>query len=160
MALYSWGKFASILKELNPNLRFTKSSSGYSCMVYLYMPRHPDADHRGLIETFAIPSPYRYPSGIPLDDFEGLDGKWARGANSFFALLAKHRIAFKAVANQRKVRKYLKLANYKALRKRLVEANYSEGFKYYQKTKHLYKPFKETPNGGQREGTTLYSLPA
>jgi hypothetical protein len=140
----------------------------------MYLPKHPDSDPKtGLYEILAVPSP-RYFSRFPQFDFEaihlkGEDGKskWQRGYSSFFKALCRMRNPMTGgrFLNRRKAEAIcpgsMDTKNLAWLRVKLREATYSEEYKTYKK---VWEPTQRKmklppPNGGQRETSTLYSLP-
>lgn len=92
MRALNFHQFSGILKALNPAFRFFDSATTRSAMVYLYDPRDPDCDHRGLSETLAVPAFWMNSVIYPFDwiDTKGL---WNRGYTTWFKIAGKMRMA-------------------------------------------------------------------
>lgn len=166
MARMSWSAFRKTLKRCNPHLALLQPrfESLLPSMVFLHQPMSPDADKRGLVEVLSIPSPSFYRGGFPEHDFAMENGKWARGYRAFFSLLAKKKdyAGNRVVKNPEVLSHIMAPGDYQELKRSIREANYTDGYKNYQKYKSVFRdiPNAGDPIGGQRESSTVYSLPS
>ena len=92
MRALNFHQFKGILKELNSSFRFFDSATTRSAMVYVYDPKDPDCDHRGLSETAAVPA-FWLNSVIYAYDWIDSKGLWNRGYVTWFKILRNMRMA-------------------------------------------------------------------
>jgi hypothetical protein len=160
----SWSRFNRILRYLNPKLVLLPSATTRSAMVYLRLPKHPDSDHRGLWEVGAVPSPTFFTFGFPQFDFVDYTGKMSRGYTTFFQRILKSRMPdgrpiYTKSSLKRVLPQALEKRSSKELKKKTDEANETDEYKMYKKTKNIMRKYT-IPNEAPRESSTLYSFPA
>ena len=160
----SWSTFKKAIGT-NPRARFSGTRSSKAAMVYLYLPKHPDSDKRGLWEVLAVPSP-TYFMRCP-KHFVETDGKSLRGYAEFFRATLKMRSPDgKKIFNQSAVKAIIpdayEIFDSKSFKADVTKKNLSDDVKQYNKVKHLFNPIAGNgdPIGARNEKDTIYSLPA
>ena len=139
-------------------------------MVYLYYPRHPDSDHRGLWEVLAVPSPtffHRFPQyDIEVtDEMKEHKGKWTRGYSTFFkALMRMKDPSRRPIISKGQVFNLLPSVFEKfdseGFKRMLNEKNKTDFQRKQEKLQSVLKPIKGwgDPVHGRREKSTAYSF--
>lgn len=140
-----WDTFRKALKAGRSNVVYNPNGDKAGAMVYLWLPRHPDSDRRGLWEIMSAPSRTRF-ERCPIQDVE-IDGKWVRGASTFFKNCRKLRDPNgKMLFNWKKVLAVFPdaktLFNSKAYKEMVRLKNMDQDAKDYEKTKGVFKPIE------------------
>lgn len=153
-----WDQFRRALRQANPGLILLRSATTRGAMVYL-RTKHPDADHRGLWEIMAVPSPTFYKQGLPRADFLDDNGKWCRGWETFFALVKRMRDPYgKRLVRGRVPSGVKKRSDH--LRRQWAESLIPDEVKVAKRYQKMFRPMRGSgdPLGGKRETNTEYSF--